>query len=115
LTIDDQIELMSVMQDCLVEASSDFLSLHGMRVDDFDWVLTSQYSSQWIAQYGDRMSISASKLIDLGSDNEGNPSSSSFAVALRDGVRNGTFKSGQLVLVAQVCPGVQTAFATYRV
>jgi len=115
LTIDDQVELMSVMQDCLVEASGDFLSRHGMTIGDFDWVLTSQYSSQWIAQYGDRMSIAPSKLIDLGSDTEGNPSSSSFVMALRDGVRNGTFKRGQLILVAQVCPGVQAAFATYRV
>jgi 3-oxoacyl-[acyl-carrier-protein] synthase III len=60
------------------------------------------------------MSISPSKLIDLGADDQGNPSSSSFALALRDGIRNGTIKTGQLILVAQVCPGVQTAFAVYR-
>jgi len=115
LTLDDQANLMVVMQDCLVEACLEFLTQHGQTVADFDWVLLSQYSTEWVQQAGDRMSIDRDKLIDLATDQHGNPSSSSVALAISEGLRLGSMKPGDTLLIAQVCPGVQVGCAVYQV
>lgn len=115
LTCDDQNDIWPVLQDCLVEATQDFLKRNDLALADIDWVLPTQHSTAWIQQFAERMSVDRHRLIDLSPDQHGNPLSSMFPLALSQGLKSGRWKTGDRVLIASVCPGVQVGCAVYQV
>jgi 3-oxoacyl-[acyl-carrier-protein] synthase III len=115
LTCNDDGDIWPILMDCLIEGTKEFLTKNDLSLSEIDWVLPTQHSEVWIHGFADQMAIDRKKLVDLKPDQKGNPLSSALPLALEQGRDNGQFRSGDLILIASVCPGVQVGCAVYRI
>jgi len=115
LTCNDDGDIWPILLDCLVEGTESFLKQQELFISDIQWILPTQHSDSWIREFADRMSMDHSKVLNLEPDLNGNPLSSALPLALIEGRKSGKLRSGDTILIANVCPGVQVGCALYRV
>jgi 3-oxoacyl-[acyl-carrier-protein] synthase III len=115
LTCDEQPNVLAVFLDCLLKETLGFLDRSGVNLDEIDWFIPSQHSTEFVAGFAAGLSIDRERVVDMVDLSKGNPSSSLFPLALAEGRHSGRFQPGHLVLAAIVCPGVQVGCALYRV
>ena len=115
LTCNDDGDIWPILLDCLVEGTEEFFKENDVSFSEIDWILPTQHTDAWIHEFADRMAFDPAKLIDLKPDQNGNPLSSTFPLALETGRTIGQFRAGDVILIASVCPGVQVGCTLYRV
>jgi len=115
LTQEDQGDVLASFLDCLLVGTREFLARNAIDLQTIDWIVPSQYSSEFIEDFTAKLGIDSDRVINLVEQLNENPSSSLFPLALYEGRRMGRFKKGELILITMVCSGVQVGCALYRV
>ncbi len=115
LTCRDSESLHSQLADCLVDGTKKFLEKQPYSLDEIQWFLPSQHGDAFVAQVAERIGFDQDRVLNLQPDRYGNPMTSAFAIAIQEGLAKGSLKRGDLILMANVCAGVQVGCALYRV
>lgn len=115
LTCCDQGDVAEIFLESLLEGVRRFLDSQGTSLADIRWFVPSQHGRAFLDRFAAGLGIDPARVVDLHADTLGNPQSTSFPLAFSAGLRSGTFRPGDLVLLAQVCAGVQVGCGLYRV
>lgn len=115
VTCCDQGDVGAVFLSCLLDGVRRFLDAHDTALTDIRWFVPSQLSRTFLEGFAAGLGIDPARVVDLDPDTLGNPQTTSFPLAFSAAMRSGTFRPGDLVLVATVCAGVQVGCGLYRV
>ncbi len=105
--------LMDVYLKALSQGVCEFLEKERAGLDDFDLIIPSQISSEFITKAADALGVKREKMIDV-TRKEGDLFNASLPAAMDYIFKHNLATPGQRALIAQVCSGIQVGCAIYQ-
>jgi 3-oxoacyl-[acyl-carrier-protein] synthase III len=115
LTRCEQGDVGAMFLECLLESVRRFLESAQTSLADIHWFVPTQHSEAFLRGFAAGLDIDPRRVVNLKPAVHGDPQTSTFTLAMDEGIRTGRFKKGDLFLVASVCGGVQVGCSLYRV
>jgi 3-oxoacyl-[acyl-carrier-protein] synthase-3 len=115
LTRCEQGDVGAMFLECLLESVRRFLESAQTSLADIHWFVPTQHSEAFLRGFAAGLDIDSRRVVNLKPAVHGDPQTSTFTLAMDEGIRTGRFKKGDLCLVASVCGGVQVGCSLYRV
>jgi 3-oxoacyl-[acyl-carrier-protein] synthase-3 len=97
----------------LTSASEEALRANGLTANDVDWVVPHQANLRILDAVSKRVGVPMERFY-LNIERYGNTSSASVPIALDEGVRDGTLKPGQVLLMCALGGGIAWGSALVR-
>lgn len=114
LHIDRDPNLAAIYLSCIPAAAKELLTIEGLDPSDIAVVFPPSLSPSALDELAAQTGIARSRFVDLGSDGELDPFTSSLPYGLQRARRRGLVQPGDIALMIAAGSGVQIGCATYR-